>query len=190
MPKPNDKPTPPKRLAKIAARAAADDFGGFHGEPADTAPSFDVSTLLAMALLQDAMRRPDLERIKGRAGLAVVVSVPGPDWVEPVARALRRAGDWGELAKRNGSARMQDRPDVGCDSVADTLASGLNVVGVSNAPERYLPANLVALADIRVDLKAPSPRVLRSVVRLVTGTRPGPIPLGAGGGLPFATLVG
>ncbi|WP_411902750.1 AAA family ATPase [Methylorubrum thiocyanatum] len=193
MPKPTDKPTPPKRLAKSAAgHDLACEPAGLVGDPAgaDIAPAPCVSTLLAMAMLQDAMRRPDLERIRVRAGLAVVVSVPGPDWVEPVTRALRRAGDWAEVVKRNGSARQQDKNDVGCDSVADTLGSGLNVLGVSNAPERYLPANLVALADIRLDLKAPSPRVLRSVVRLVTGTRPGPIPKDAGIGLPFATLVG
>lgn len=193
MPRTTDKPTPPRRLAKAAAdHILASENDGFLSDPTgmDIAPTCSVSTLLAMAMLHDAMRRPDLERIKVRSGLAVVVSVPAPDWVEPVARALRRAGDWAEVCKRNGSARQQDKPDVGCDSVADALGAGLNIVGVSNAPERYLPANLVALADIRLDLKAPSPRVLRSVVRLVTGTRPGPIPRGAGSGLPFATLVG
>lgn len=193
MPNSTAKPKPPRRLAQVAAEhASVEDLDTFLAAPTDgyeLAADTRVRTLLAMALLHDVMKRSDLERIRKRAGLAVVVSVPGPDWVEPVASALRRAGEWSEILKRNGASRLQDKADVGCENVADELGAGLNVAGVSNAPERYLPANLVALADIRVDLGTPSPRALRSTIRLVTKSHPGPIPKGMAAGLPFATLA-
>ncbi len=128
------------------------------------------------------MRPADLRRISKAAGLAVVIGVPGRIGSTPVARALNRVGVWGDFLKRSGESRTQDRPDVGCASVAEALGAGQNVGGISNAPERYLPSNLMALADIRIDLKSPSPRALRSAIRLATGSRPGPIKPGIAAG--------
>lgn len=189
-------PKPPRRLAPATVSAPpteADQFEDFPAEPAvedfgTAAPTLRVTTLLAMAMIQDAMRPADLRRIARARGLAVVVGVPGPDWVDPVARALQKVGDW-EVIKRQGASR-QERPEVGCDNVAEALGAGRNICGVSNAPERYLPSNLVCLADIRLDLQSPSPRALRTAIRLATGSRPGPIPRGIASGLPFATLAG
>ena len=194
MPKSTTKPKVPTRLARSAEPAQAQDIDDLfadttYAEAADPVATSRVSVLLAMAMLCDAMRPADMKRIARRNGLAVVVSVPGPDWVEPVALALRRASE-GDLIKRNGSSRMQDTPQVGCEAVSEALGCGHNVLGVSNAPSRYLPGNLTALADIRVEIGAPTPRVLRSAIRIVTGSRPGPIPRGAGAGLSFSTLAG
>ncbi len=125
-----------------------------------------------MAMLQDAMRPADLRRISKAAGLAVVVGVPGPDWVDPVGRALNRVGVWGDFLKRSGESRTQDRPMLAAPPWPRPSVPGRTSAGISNAPERYLPSNLTALADIRVDLKSPSPRALRSAIRLATGSRP------------------
>lgn len=195
MPKSNSKPQPPRRLSRNIEPTLSEDLDAFLEGPdyadAQNAPtSLRVTALLAMAVLQDTMRPADLKRIGKASGLAVVVGVPGPDWVEPIAQALARAGTWNEVVKRTGTSRMQDKPDVGREMVAETLASGLNSVGISQSPDRYLPENLVTLADIRVEVKAPSPRALRSAIRLATGSRPGPIPRGTGAGLPFNTLAG
>lgn len=195
MTKSADKPQLPRRLAAASIPAEVDPLDAFLAEPSASemmakAANSRVTTLLAMAMLQDAMRPADLRRISKAAGLAVVIGVPGPDWVDPVARALDRVGLWGDFLKRSGGSRTQDRPDVGCDAVAEALGAGQNVAGVSNAPERYLPSNLMALADIRVDLKSPSPRALRSTIRLATGSRPGTIKPGIAAGLPFATVAG
>ncbi|MET3414576.1 AAA family ATPase [Methylobacterium sp. 1030] len=193
--KPFRKPQPPKRLAPAAAAPSEPDMLDEFLPAQDTeqmlgvARTARVSTLLAMAMLQDAVRPADLKRMAKPDGLAVVVSVPGPDWVEPVTHAVRKLGAWCEVIKRNGSSR-QEKPENGCGDVAEALGAGNGVVGVSHAPERYLPANLVALADIRIDLKTPSPRALRSTIRLATGSRPGPIPAGIASGLSFATLAG
>ncbi|MEN3230231.1 AAA family ATPase [Methylorubrum rhodesianum] len=192
---PAAKPTPPRRLAHIARRISAQDADDFQaettfGQAQDLAADVRVGPVLAMALVQDAFKPADLKRLAVDAGLAVVVAVPAPDWVDPIAKALSQACEWGDLVKRNGLNRLQDKPETGCESVAEALGAGQNAIGVSNAPERYLPANLTALADIRVEIKVPGPRALRSAIRLATGSRPGPIPPGAGAGLPFSTLAG
>ena len=194
--KPTRTPKPPRRLAPATVAAPpteADTFEDFSAEPAvedfgGTTAHLRVTTLLAMAMIQDAMRPADLRRIARARGLAVVVGVPGPDWVDPVARAMQKVGDWHDVLKRQGASR-QERSDVGCDLVAEALGAGRNICGVSHAPERYLPSTLVGLADIRIDLVSPSPRALRTAIRLATGSRPGPIPRGIASGLPFATLA-
>lgn len=147
------------------------------------------SQVLAAAMVRDAMNASDIARLAEPAGLAVVVAVPGPDWVIPIERAMFRMGAYGLTFKRTGSARQTDRPDNGGDGVHETLGGGRNVLGVSNAPERYLPTALVATADIRIDLKAPGPRVLRQVIRSITPGRIGSLPPIATAGLPFDTLA-
>ncbi|MBE7244927.1 MAG: hypothetical protein INR63_08255, partial [Actinomycetospora chiangmaiensis] len=130
-------PKPPRRLAPATVAAPpteADAFEDFPAEPAvedfgGTTATLRVTTLLAMTMIQDAMRPADLRRIARARGLAVVVGVPGPDWVDPVARALQKVGDWHEVIKRQGASR-QERPDVGCDGVAEALGSGRNIAGV------------------------------------------------------------
>ncbi|WP_162242609.1 hypothetical protein [Methylobacterium sp. Leaf88] len=195
--KPTRKPKPPRRLALATVEAPPTEADTFEDFPPElgvenfgaATGNLRVTTLLAMAMIQDAMRPVDLRRIASARGLAVVVGVPGPDWVDPVARALQKVGVWSEVIKRHGASR-NERPDVGCDGVAEALGAGHSVCGVSNAPERYLPSNLVGLADIRVDLPSPSPRALRAAIQLATGSRPGPIPRGIATGLPFSTLAG
>jgi cell division protease FtsH len=157
MPKSTSKPTPPRRLARTVTRAPVDDLDGFLTETPfeqaqDVPTSARVSTILAMTVIEDTLRPVNLKRIAQNAGLAVVVAVPGPEWVEPIAQALSRAGEWGEVVKRTGASRMQDKPDVGRELVGETLATGLNAVGVSNAPDRYLPENLAGLADSIVQI--------------------------------------
>lgn len=114
MPKSTDKPTLPRRLSRAIPPAGPQDLDNFLSDPTseevqDLAATARVSTLLAMAVIQDAMKPADLRRIARHSGLAVAVSVPGPDWVEPIAQALRRVGDWREVIKRHGASRMQDK---------------------------------------------------------------------------------
>ncbi|KQP21475.1 hypothetical protein [Methylobacterium sp. Leaf100] len=156
------------RLREIANRQlpadTVDDFLSDRAGPAWAQPdTMRPSHILAAAMVRDAMDASDLARLAEPAGLAVVVSVPGPDWVVPIGRALTALCDFGLAYKRTGSARQTDRPDNGGDGVHEALGAGRNVLGVSYAPERYLPTALVTTADIRIDVKPPGPRVLRRV---------------------------
>ena len=89
-----------KSLPKKADRDfvdAYDDGYPQHGEPADeTKPSTpeevlataSVSTILAVSLLHAMLPPKVITRIQAPPSLALVVAVPGPDWIAPIALAL------------------------------------------------------------------------------------------------------
>jgi hypothetical protein len=78
---------------------------------------------------------------------------------------------------------------TGSDETANVLGHGLNALGVSQEPNRYLPASLVATADIRIEVQPPGPRVLRAAIELVTGMRCGRVPDDAVRGLAFDEIA-
>lgn len=159
------------------------------GKPGDLLVNASVGTVLATALLLDALAAPDRRRLMRERGLAMVVKVPASDWMEHVGRSLSRVHPWSDVYRKAGGSRTTDKPDHGNDKVCDRLSSGHSVLGVSTAPERYLPSALVAAADIRVDLRAPSRKVMALVIEVVTGTRPRKVPAGLGHGLSLTELA-
>ncbi|MCP1558839.1 UNVERIFIED_ORG: cell division protease FtsH [Methylobacterium sp. SuP10 SLI 274] len=166
-----------------------DEFLGESPTPADDLAGTPVRMILAMAVIQDALSVRARERIERPTATAVVVGVPGPDWVEPVAQAFSRIGRWGVTYRRSGANKASDRPSSGSDEAAQVLSAGQNVLGVSQAPERLLPASLITAADIRINLQPPVRRALRTTIFLVTGKRPGRIPDDAVRGLGFDEIV-
>ncbi len=149
-------------------------------DPAEPAPRL----ILAMSLVQGSLTARDRARIARDTGTAMIVGVPGPDWVDPVAAALTRVGSWGVTFRRKGG-KASEKPETGSDEAAVVLGAGRNVLGVSHDPDRLLPASLVATQDIRIDLPPPGPWVLRAAIELVTGMRPRRVPQGAARGLTF-----
>jgi hypothetical protein len=157
--------------------------------PEEVLGSASVSTVLAISMLHAMLPPKVLARIQAPPSLALVVTVPGPDWIPPIAHALTSLRAWTEVIKRDGSKKISDNASVGGDSVASALGAGRSVVGVTTAPDRYLPAALVAAADLRIELKPPSPKALRATIRLVTGRRPGPLPADLIRGLGFNEIA-
>ncbi|MGU3465565.1 AAA family ATPase [Methylobacterium sp. C33D] len=158
------------------------------GKPGDLLANASVGTILATAMLLDALTAPERRRLMRQQGLAMVVKVPGSDWMEHVGRSLSRVHTWSEIFRRAGASRSE-KTDLGNDRTCDMLSSGRSVLGVSTAPERYLPSALLASADIRVDLRAPNAKVMTLVIDLVTGTRPRKLPPGLGHGLSLTELA-
>jgi cell division protease FtsH len=146
-----------------------------------------VSTILAAAMLHEAMSAKDRRRLEGDETIAVVVGVPTPDWHEPVERAFRRIRNW-EVVRRTGASRTNDRPDVGNDAVSEALSAGKSTLGISPAPDRYLPSALVSAADMRITLGEASSRVIGAAIRHVTGRRPGLVPDGIARGLTVSEI--
>ena len=153
----------------------------------DPVASASVGTLLALTVLQSLMTRRDLARIAKSNGVAMLVTVPGPDWVKPMERALNSVGLWREVVARTGA--RQDKPDQGNERVGEVLSAGHNLAGVCHAPALYLPSALAKVADIRLDIGTPSNRVLRAVIRLATGRHPQTLPPLCAAGLSFDTLT-
>lgn len=199
-----DSKKPPSSLLdharRVARRANHVDFdydlpeepateGDALGKPGDLLANASVGTILATAMLLDALTAPERRRLMRQRGLAMVVKVPAPDWMEHVGRSLARVHEWSEVFRRAGASRSGDKPDVGNDKTCDMLSSGRSVLGVSTAPERYLPSALLASADICVELGAPNRKVMALVIDLVTGTRPRKVPPGLGHGLSLTELA-
>lgn len=148
-------PSPIQRLRKTGRQAddldhldhAFEDHGthrGKHRLPlTDVVGDLSVSTVLAAAMLYEALTPRDRRRIAMGKGLAMTVAVATADWIDPVADALYRANEWKDILKRSGSSRTTDRPETGNEACANALGSGRSVLGVSTAPERYLPSVLI-----------------------------------------------
>ncbi|MCJ2105532.1 AAA family ATPase [Methylobacterium sp. E-041] len=172
----------PRKAARQVIDAERDDLDGYpeYGEEAEPATadqvlaSASVANILAISTLHATLLPKVIARIQAPPSLALVVGVPGADWVGPIAQALTSFRAWTEITKRSG-ANKSDKPSFGNDAVAGALGAGRSVLGVSTAPDRYLPAALITAADLRVDIGAPSARAIRATIRLVTGSRAGRI---------------
>nr|USU33069.1 AAA family ATPase [Methylobacterium sp. OTU13CASTA1] len=147
------------------------------------------ATMLALAMVREALPKGIASRLLTPNGIAVSVRVPSPGWVEPVHRALLGQGVWSEAYKRDGSQRLTDTNTSGNLAVAEALSKGRNVCGVSQDTARHLPAALTSLADISLDLAAPSNRMVADVIARVTGTRPRGLPANVARGLAVETIV-
>ncbi|MDE3749570.1 AAA family ATPase [Methylobacterium radiotolerans] len=201
MSKKTPTPKPPSRIQNLrkTGNPAADLDRAFdelephnagHRLPlTDLASELSVSTVLAAAMLYEALTPRDRRRIARCRGLAMTVAVATADWIDPVVDALRRAHEWREVFKRHGASRTSDKPEVGNDACAGALAAGRSALGVSTAPERYLPSALLAVADLRVTLGNPSTQAVRSAIQVVTGRRPGPLPIDLVRGLSPTEIV-
>jgi DNA polymerase III delta prime subunit len=188
-PNPNDRPS---GLASLSP-AGSDDQNGGDRDPVfgliddiaassddaqDDYPTFDRIRVrpdprraVADACLQAALPRATLRRLTAGRG-AVVVTVPGADWVHPIADAVRRLAPEASVFAHDGTRKTEHRPDKNGADVAAALARGRSVIGISQAPARYLPSVLLTVADAHVTVRAPSGAVLRRIVSRVTGRPP------------------
>lgn len=138
-------------------------------------------------------QHPELVGEVSRSGIAVVIEVPGSAWVDPVAEAWRElalqtddvpddaddldpgaacdpADRWVEL-RRDGSLKSHNLRE-GNGTIALALAAGRAVYGFSPAPEQYLPADLLRVADMRVCVPRPNSQAITEIVTALTGAAP------------------
>ncbi|MBA9071565.1 hypothetical protein FHR71_005351 [Methylobacterium sp. RAS18] len=144
---------------------------------------------LARAALAEALGPAGIRRLRANAGIALVVEVPAPDWVSHVEMALRDICDFAHVVTRAGASRSLDKPTEGNDKVGRLLSEGARVAGVSQAPQRYLPASLVVAADLYVRLGPPSNRTIDHVIREATGKRARRLPPAVAASLDLDTIT-
>jgi len=161
-----------------------------------TAPTADhrqacqaAEDTLAPFAVAACLTRTERRRIERGESLALVVVAPSADWVDPIREAFRQIGTWTLVVARNGSSKSEDKPERGNERIASILSQGGSVLGVSQAPERYLPAALCTGADMRLRVEAPSNDVIALVIRAATGQRPGAMPPRIAGGLGYLELI-
>lgn len=158
------------------------DYSDIEDDEPTTAPAHQT---LAEAALYAAIPPELMERIDDEASLALIVTVPSADWVEPTVEALGSLREWNEILVPHINAKKRPASDV----CARKLAKGESVVGVAVAPERQLPPSLITAADARVVVSAPSNEVLARVIATATGERSMAMPPRLATGLDFYDLV-
>jgi cell division protease FtsH len=138
----------------------------------------------------DACTTPQVRRrLLSERGLAVVVTVPNASWVKPISGHLSQRID-GEHYPRDGSQRHKGQSSTDNEDVASALAQGRSVIGVSQAPERFLPSILVNSADIQIRIESPNSATITKAMRLcLRGPFPSELPIGLGIGLDFNEIV-
>jgi SpoVK/Ycf46/Vps4 family AAA+-type ATPase len=169
-------------LAKLNESSDDDD--------SDTDPPSTISVELPRALLLAALPTALRRRLDRVDPVAVVVAVPGPDWCDPVCIAVKNLWPGAKLFSRDGSKKLDHKPTIGNDAVAQKLVEGWPVVGISQNPRLYLPSALVSCADAHVMIKAPDAVMLRRLLRSCVGGRvPRHITPGIAGSLAYSEIV-
>jgi cell division protease FtsH len=170
---------------------AADD----DDQPADDANSGtgarhrpSVSVEMPRLALNQALGPALLRRFSGPA-VAVVIAIPGPDWLRPVAHAVGSLPGQHFVCSRDGTSRTNHKPSVGNSEAGEALRIGHHVIGISHDPKRFLPSALMASADAHVDVKAPDAVQIRKILARCVGRPPRDIPDAVLSGLTYDEIV-
>ncbi|WLA64918.1 AAA family ATPase [Bradyrhizobium diazoefficiens] len=128
-------------------------------------------------------------RLHHAKALSVVVQVPSPAWVAPVAAHFRKqfGSRWVQEA-RDGSIRADHQSSIGSSKISQALSQGHCVVGIAADPA-ILPRALVAAADITIRLATPNGTVLRAAIARFGGRAGDEIEDGLAAGLDLDEIV-
>ncbi|MET4291862.1 cell division protease FtsH [Bradyrhizobium sp. LB8.2] len=146
-----------------------------------------AATAIMGAVLDASIPRNLRRQLRHVQALAVVVQVPGPDWIEPVQREFRSAfGPRWVMIGRSTSGWTPYRPDLSAQA-ADYLSEGRCVATVC-VDETDAPEALRLTADITIEIAPPDTEVLRRAIDRFAG---GQISLraGDGEGLAYPALI-
>lgn len=142
-------------------------------EPASNLAHSDALAAVVGAAFDASVTKAVRRRLLHGQALAVVVRVPTPAWVGPVAQHFRsQFGTRWQTIYRDGSIRLDHKASVGSEQVAHNLSRGLCVVGVA-ADVGILPAALVGAADFTITVGAPDGAALRTAIWRFTRRSPG-----------------
>jgi cell division protease FtsH len=151
----------------------------------------DARQAIVVAALKAATTTAIRRRLHGRKPLAVVIEIPGSDWVKPFEDYFDSAQseNWATFA-RDGSNRSRDKATVGNEEVAKKISAGRRVVGIAANPAIILPSVLISAADLVIKIAPPSGAMVRNAMKgCLSGPPPGKIEDTLVAGLGFNDLV-
>lgn len=152
------------------------------------APRGTATATIVGAAFEAATTPAVRRRLTHVQALAVVVIVPGPAWVAPLAAYVESEfGPRWCFHMRDGTDRRRD-PLVDSVDAARDLSRGHCVMGVSY-DVALLPASLRSAADIVIRIAPPDGTVLRRAVSRFAGRSPGELEPGIVAGLDLAEIV-
>lgn len=178
--------------ARTAERDAGDDLDdAYPGDEAAIDRRFALAPVDAIArtALGAAMPADVRARLAADEPIALVVSVPGPDWADDIRMALATITATAFYFVRDGSARRDHVPAKGNLDVGARLSAGSPVVGISQAPAAFLPSALLAAADATLDVRVPDGATLARILALTGLTPPPDIPASPCAGLSFSEIL-
>ncbi|MCJ2109811.1 hypothetical protein MKK64_01045 [Methylobacterium sp. E-025] len=194
---PKTKSAPKARLAPKRQRSPTDSLDDFLNDHHDNRPPIDQMEseirssryYLALHSLNEAVSNADRMRMLRFGGAGVVIQVPSADWVPAMRMAAEKLTRFNHVTARTGSSRSSDKPDQGNAEVADFLGASGRVLGISQAPDQYLPSALISAADVRIKIGTPSNAVIRRAILSITGNKGGRMPKNIAQGLSFDVLA-
>ena len=92
-------------------------------------PATDAVRSLPLALLESVVGTNGIREISDRKGYCLVLQAPGPDWVVPLYKVVKRLGDWDYFIQRNAAKRSRQEDDTS-EKVVEALAAGGRVFGI------------------------------------------------------------
>ena len=152
-----------------------------------------AAACLLLRRVMDA--NPLIEATLSNDAAAVVIRTPTAAWNREIFRAVRtlfldpadhrsettdceRVEHYADIRRGplictwDGSDPKKHRPTEGNFAVSSALALGRSVWGFSPVPDRYLPAALLSVVDLRIELPALDGDLLSDLVEVLTGERP------------------
>lgn len=118
--------------------------------------------LVKLALLH-AILPPMRRRLKSGKLRAMIIKVPDPSWVGPIERGLHDLAHEHAhfVAKSSPPGRDRSVPDL-----ARQLSLGRQVIGVSSAPDAWLPEVLLTAAQVRIEIPPLDASMARMLMRM------------------------
>jgi cell division protease FtsH len=152
-------------------------------------PRVDPATIAARLMLLHSVRENRLREQLTAPVIAVVVAVPDPAWLEPIAAQWReqllngeepadgdvdarlfRNGLWVEF-QRDGS-NASHGPTRGNETVAEALWNGSSVIDFATTPSTQLPRDLMRVADFHFLIPPMNAEILSGVIAEIVGQAP------------------
>ena len=168
---------------------ADDEFDDVVPSPEAPAQStLDPAEIAADLMIDRMLSAPGLREAVAAPGTAVVVLVPGQEWLDTVSDSWRdtvRGGveaklanthraddprvDWREYSRSEKVKAEQD--EKANDEIAEARWKGVAMVGFAHDP-RHLPPRLIQVADHTLTLGPVDAAVVKEVIRRLTGSVP------------------
>ena len=142
------------------------DFDASDSNDAESQPS--AADVLARLALEAALTAKAAATLKESPRL-IIVKVPNGGWIDLISNLIRRMERRPYIcvaAERRRSGGVLHR--IGADNLG-YLQQGTSVLYICPSPDEILDEAVLAAADITIEIAPPTPKVLRTLIRRVTG---------------------
>ncbi|MDV3251125.1 AAA family ATPase [Devosia sp. BK] len=144
--------------------------------------------VLPELMLRETFTPEQVSQLRRDRTACVVIEAPTAQWVDPLAAAGKKLGDWKYVQAATVPNRSTVSNDVLIDHALNALASGGRTLGISQAPHRLLPKAMTTTADIFLKVEPPSDAIIREAIKASTGRFPRSLPKMVAAGLDYAEI--